>query len=36
VDLWAGKEVLTKAISRKISRQSGLSDALRNYEQAKI
>ena len=29
VQIWAGKEVLTKAISRRISRQSGLTDALR-------
>lgn len=30
VQIWAGKEILTKAISRRISRQSGLGDSLRN------
>jgi len=30
VEIWAGKAVLMRAISRKISRQSDLSDALRN------
>lgn len=30
VNIWAGKEILSKAISRRISRQSGLADALIN------
>ncbi|HUN53981.1 MAG TPA: exodeoxyribonuclease V subunit alpha [Smithella sp.] len=28
VDIWAGEDLLTKAIARRISRQSGLTDAL--------
>ena len=28
VDIWAGEDLLKKAISRRISRQSGLTDAL--------
>lgn len=36
IRIWAGKDVLTKAISRRISRQSGLNDALRNYSPVKI
>jgi exodeoxyribonuclease V alpha subunit len=31
VDIWAGEDLLKKAISRRISRQSGLTDALQNY-----
>ena len=30
VDIWAGEDLLKKAISRRISRQSGLADALQN------
>ena len=30
VDIWAGEDLLKKAISRRISRQSGLTDALQN------
>ncbi len=29
VNIWTGKEILSKAVSRRISRQSGLADALR-------
>jgi len=36
VEIWAGKDVLAKAISRRISRQSGLSYALRNSERPNI
>jgi exodeoxyribonuclease V alpha subunit len=30
VDIWAGEDLLKRAISRRISRQSGLTDALQN------
>lgn len=30
VDIWAGKDLLKRAILRRISRQSGLTDALQN------
>jgi exodeoxyribonuclease V alpha subunit len=30
VDIWAGEDLLKNAISRRISRQSGLTDALQN------
>ena len=30
VNIWAGEDLLKKAISRRISRQSGLADALQN------
>jgi hypothetical protein len=36
VEIWAGKDVLMKAISRRISRQSGLSSALRNSEASSL
>jgi exodeoxyribonuclease V, alpha subunit len=31
VDIWAGEDLLKRAISRRISRQSGLTDALQNH-----
>jgi exodeoxyribonuclease V alpha subunit len=30
VDIWAGEDLLKRAISRRISRQSGLTEALQN------
>jgi exodeoxyribonuclease V alpha subunit len=30
VDIWAGEDLLKRAILRRISRQSGLTDALQN------
>ena len=33
VDIWAGEDLLKKAISRRISRQFGLADALQNSPQ---
>ncbi|MGA2782397.1 MAG: ATP-binding domain-containing protein [Smithella sp.] len=34
VDIWAGEDLLKRAISRRISRQSGLTDALQNPSKA--
>ena len=31
VDIWAGEDLLKKAASRRISRQSGLTDAPQNH-----
>ena len=36
VDIWASEDLLVKAISRGISRQSGLADALRNPMHEKV
>jgi len=31
VDIWAGEDLLKRAISRRISRKSGLTEALQNH-----